>query len=193
MSFDTLTASFFPGSDRDQFYVQVKLSDGRSIYDTRDLALAIDEKLRNEPLIRRVDWTIGESPPPFFYNMYRTRESQPSWAEALVLTSDEKRTDDLIRRLQVEMDREFPAARVLVRGIYQGPPVMAPLEVEVYGPDLAVLQELGEQFRRRLDQIPQVTHTNTDFVGGAPKLVFQLQEEKRQPAGAGWRGDTRGD
>ena len=178
LSFDTLTASFFPGSDRDQFYVQVKLSDGRSIYDTRDLALAIDEKLRNEPLIRRVDWTIGESPPPFFYNMYRTRESQPSWAEALVLTSDEKRTDDLIRRLQVEMDREFPAARVLVRGIYQGPPVMAPLEVEVYGPDLAVLQELGEQFRRRLDQIPQVTHTNTDFVGGAPKLVFQLQEEK---------------
>jgi len=178
LSFDTLTASFFPGSDRDQLYVQVKLSDGRSIYDTRDLALAIDEKLRNEPLIRRVDWTIGESPPPFFYNMYRARESLPSWAEALVLTSDEKRTDDLIRRLQVEMDREFPAARVLVRGIYQGPPVLAPLEVEVYGPDLVVLQELGEKFRRRLDQIPQVTHTNTDFVGGAPKLVFQLQEEK---------------
>jgi multidrug efflux pump subunit AcrB len=178
LSFSTLTASFFPGSDRDQFYVQVKLSDGRSIYDTRELALAIDQKLRSEPLVRRVDWTIGESPPPFFYNMYRTKESIPSWAEALVFTRDEKKTDDLIRRLQKELDREFPAARAIVRGIYQGPPVEAPLEVEVYGPDLAVLQELGEQFRRRLDQIPQVTHTNTDFVGGAPKLVFKLQEEK---------------
>ena len=55
---------------------------------------------------------------------------------------------------------------------------MAPLEVEIYGSNLAILQDLGEQFRQRLDQIPQVTHTSTDLIGGAPKLVFQLQEEK---------------
>ncbi|MDH3995311.1 MAG: efflux RND transporter permease subunit, partial [Gammaproteobacteria bacterium] len=178
LSFGTLTAQFFPGTDRDQLYIQVKLADGRSIYDAHAMVQKIDEKLRAEPMIRRVDWTLGESPPAFYYNMYRTKEGIPTWAEALVLTRDEKQTDALIRRLQQDLDREFPAAKIIVRGIYQGPPVFAPLEVEIYGSNLSILQDLGEQFRLRLDQIPQVTHTSTDFIGGAPKIVFQLQEEK---------------
>ena len=59
-------------------------------------------------LIRRVDWTIGESAPAFYYNMYRFKEGIPSWGEALVLTRDENQTDELIRELQTELDREFP-------------------------------------------------------------------------------------
>ncbi len=176
--FPTLTASFFPGTDRDQMYIQVKLADGRSIYDTRAVVQKLDEKLRDDPLIRRVDWTLGESPPAFYYNMYRSRESIPSWAEALVLTRDKDQTNELIRRLQVELDRGFPEAQIVVRGIDQGPPVMAPLEVEIFGPNLDVLQRLGEQFRLRLDTIPQVTHTTVDLIGGAPKLLFELEEEK---------------
>lgn len=178
LSFPTLTAQFFPGTDRDQLYVQVKLADGRSIYDTASLAEKMDERLRAEPLVRRVDWSIGESAPAFYYNMYRSRENIPSWAEALVLTRDARRTDDLIRRLQVEFDRDFPEARIIVRGIDQGPPVTAPLEIEIFGPNLAVLQELGEKFRQRIASVPAVTHTTADLSGGAPKLVFHLQEEK---------------
>jgi multidrug efflux pump subunit AcrB len=136
LAFPTLTAQFFPGSDRDQMYIQVKLADGRSIYDTEQLVKSLDEKLRNEPLIRRVDWSIGENAPSFFFNMFRSRQGIPSWAEALVLTRDENRTDELIRRLQDEVDREYPQARIIVRGIIQGPPVTAPLEVEVRGPNL---------------------------------------------------------
>ena len=178
LAFPTLTAQFFPGTDRDQFYIQVKAADGRSIYDTAATVKRMDEKLRSDPLIRRVDWSIGESAPAFYYNMYRFKEGIPSWAEALVLTHDENRTDDLIRQLQLELDREYPDAQIIVRGIDQGPPVIAPLEIEVTGPNLPVLRELGEEFRRRLDKIPYVTHTSNGLAGGAPKLVFELQEEK---------------
>ncbi|TXS92947.1 efflux RND transporter permease subunit [Parahaliea maris] len=183
LAFSSLTAQFFPGTDRDQMYVQVKLPDGRSIYDTQALVERLDAKLRGEPLVRRVDWTLGESPPAFYYNMYRNREGIPSWAEALVLTRDENRTDDLIRRLQREVDREFPEARVIVRGIDQGPPVMAPLEVEIYGPNLERLRELGEQFRQRMEAVADVTHTNASLSGGAPKLVFELDEGRTRLAG----------
>jgi len=182
LAFPTLTAQFFPGTDRDQMYIQVKLADGRSIYDTEALVHRLDQRLRNDPLIRRVDWTLGESPPAFYYNMYRMREGIPSWAEALVLTRDQRQTDELIRRLQVELDATYPEARIVVRGIDQGPPVTAPLEVEIYGPNLDELQRLGEQFRLRMERLPQVTHTSVDLIGGAPKLVFQLDEEKMRLA-----------
>ncbi len=178
LSFPTLTAQFFPGTDRDQMYLQVKLADGRSIYDTLELVNEIDARLRADPMVRRVDWSLGESAPAFYYNMYRFREGIPSWAEALVMTRDEKRTDELIRSLQLELDRTFPEARIIVRGIYQGPPVSAPLEIEIHGPNLSVLQELGEQFRQRMDRVPYVIHSNTDLIGGAPKVVFHLDEER---------------
>ncbi|MEQ9463631.1 MAG: efflux RND transporter permease subunit, partial [Haliea sp.] len=183
LSFSTLTAQFFPGTDRDQMYLQVKLPDGRSIDDTAALVKQLDEQLRGDPLVRRVDWTIGESAPAFYYNMFRTRERIPSWAEALVLTTDPKQTDELIRRLQREVDRGYPEARIIVRGIDQGPPVMAPLEVEIYGDYLDVLRDLGEQFRLRLEQLPDVTHTNTSLVAGAPKLVFEADETRLRLAG----------
>ncbi|MDA8752700.1 efflux RND transporter permease subunit, partial [Halieaceae bacterium] len=178
MAFPTLTAQFFPGTDRDQLYLQVKLPDGSSIDNTLSVVRAMDEQLRGEALIRRVDWSVGESAPGFYYNMRRTNEGIPSYAEALVLTTDENRTDALIRELQARFDREFPGTRTIVRGIDQGPPVSAPLEVEVYGPNLDVLRDLGDQFRQRMEMIPDVTHTNTSLVAGAPKVVFHIDEQR---------------
>ncbi|MEH6589112.1 MAG: efflux RND transporter permease subunit [Halioglobus sp.] len=177
-AFGTLTAQFFPSADRDQLYVQVKLPDGRSIYDTHALALEIDQHIRAHPMVRRVDWTLGESPPAFYYNMLRSHEGEPSWAEALVLTHDKDQTDDLIRQLQGEMDRQYPQARIVVRGIDQGPPVNAPVEVEIFGPNLEVLRALGEEFRLRMERIANVTHTNTSLVAGAPKVVFTIDQNK---------------
>jgi multidrug efflux pump subunit AcrB len=178
LGFNTLTKEFFPGTDRDQLFVQVELAGGRSIYETRELAERVDAMLRAQPLIRRVDWTLGESPPPFFYNLFRNKDGIPTWAEALVLTRDKDKTDDLVRRLQGEVDREFPEARIIARGIDMGPPVVTPIEVEIYGPDLGVLKDLGDRFRQRLEAVPQITHTAVDAGRGAPKLVFALDEDK---------------
>ncbi|MEH6570510.1 MAG: efflux RND transporter permease subunit [Halioglobus sp.] len=183
IAFPTLTAQFFPGTDRDQMYIQVKLPDGRSIYDTHELVKRLDDRLREEPLIRRVDWTIGESAPAFYYNMYRSREGIASWAEALILTTDENQTDQLIRDLQLELNTLFPEARVIVRGMDQGPPVFAPLEIELYGPNLTVLKTLGEQFRSRLERLPDVTQTAASLSSGAPKMVFKLDQDKLRLSG----------
>ncbi len=178
LAFPTLTAQFFPGTDRDQFYLQVKLPDGRSIEDSLSVAMGMDQVLREYELVRRVDWMVGENAPDFYYNMMGSKEGIPSMAEALVLTTDENQTDDLIRELQGRLDREFPEARTIVRGIDQGPPVSAPLEIELYGPSLDVLRELGEEFRLRMESVPTVTHTTTSLVAGAPKVVFKLDEDK---------------
>lgn len=183
LAFPTLTAQFFPGTDRDQMVLQVTLPPGRSIYDTQRLVGELDERLRREPLVRRIDWTLGESPPQFYYNLVRTREGLPGFAQAMVLTHDENQTDDLIRRLQKALNAEFPEARIVVLGIDQGPPIAAPLEIEVYGENLEVLRELGEQFRLRMERVHDVTHSNTSLLAGAPKLVFELDEQRVRMAG----------
>ena len=45
----------------------------------------------------------------------------------------------------------------MIRQLEQGPPFSAPVEMRIYGPNLKRLQELGEQARSLLVQIPKVT------------------------------------
>ena len=99
------------------------------------------------------------------------------------MTQSAAGTDELIRRLQVELDQRYPQARILVRGIDQGPPVDAPIEIEISGPQLQQLRAIGEQYRLRMESLGSVTHTNTSLVSGAPKLVFELDESRLRLAG----------
>ena len=179
----TLTNQFFPGTDRDQFYLQITLPDNAAIEDSLSLAHAIDEDLRAEPLVRRVDWSIGESAPAFYYNMRSNKQGIAGWMEALVLTRDEEHTDTLIRRLQKRFDERYRQAQIIVRGIDQGPPVAAPLEVLIIGPNIAELKRLGALFRQRLGSIADVTHTQMSMKTGAPKVMFDLHEDKLRRVG----------
>ena len=183
LSAGSLTNQFFPGTDRDQLYLQVTLPESASIEDTLALARQVDDDLARESLIRRVDWTVGESAPAFYYNLRSSKKARPAWAEALILTNDENATDELIIRLQRELDLHYPYAQIIVRGIDQGPPVEAPIELTVTGPNVDILQQLGEQFRQRMDSLPDITHTKVSMEAGPPKLVFDLDEEKLRRAG----------
>jgi len=183
LSFPTLTAQFFPGVDRDQFYVQVALPGGVTIAETQRLALEIDARVRAHGDVRAVTWVVGESAPSFYYNMQMNRDGVPGFAEALVTTTSPEATERLIPALQAELDRRWPGAQILVRGLVQGPPVSAPVELRLVGPDLETLRRLGEDYRQVMAAAPSVTHTRADLLGGEPKLVFTLDEEKVRLAG----------
>ena len=182
-AFPTLTAQFFPGVDRDQFYIQVTLPSGTAITETERVALAIDEKVRNLDDIAQMNWVIGESAPPFYYNIAGGRDGVPGFAEALVTSVSPEATERLIPALQVQLDNAFPQAQILVRGLVQGPPVDAPLEMRLVGADLEVLRQLGSEIRAIMTEVPEIDHTRADLIGAEPKLTFQLDEDKVRQAG----------
>lgn len=183
LAFPTLTAQFFPEVDRDQFHIQIELPDGSALARTEAVALAADRILRDDPLIRSVQWVVGRSAPAFYYNMLDNRDADPTFAEALVTTASEEATEQVIPRLQTALDAALPEARVLVRALKQGPPVDAPIELRLVGPSLETLRSLGERARRMMSEVPTITHSRADLSGGAPKLVFELDEDKVRLAG----------
>jgi len=182
-AFPTLTAQFFPGVDRDQFYVQVFLPQGSAVTRSEATALAMDPVIREQQGVRSVHWVVGESAPAFYYNMKMNQDGAARFAEALVTTASPETTEAVIPALQDQLDRRFPEAQVLVRGLVQGPPVDAPVELKVVGPDLSTLRALGAEIRRRMARTPGILHTAETLPGGAPKLVFDLDEDKVRLAG----------
>ncbi len=182
-AFPTLTPQFFPLVDRDQFYVQVRLADGASIRRTEAIASEVDEIMKHHDGIETIDWVIGESAPAFYYNMVANQDGVAAFAEALVTTVSEDATNALIPILQNDLDRQVPEAQIIVRDLVQGPPVDAPVEMRLVGPDLSELRRLGEAARTLMASVPEVTHTKASLLGGAPKLVFELDEDKVRLAG----------
>lgn len=182
-AFPTLTAQFFPGNERDQMYVQVRLPEGTSIERTQRVTKEVDQILRSKDTIKHIQWVIGENAPPFYYNLLRNQDGVPYFSEALITTTSDQATVDLLAPLQKEMDEKFPEAEVLVRYLVQGPPVNAPVEIRLVGPGLETLRAKGEELRAIMSRVPEITHHRADMEGGPPKLLFALDEAKVRLAG----------
>ena len=179
----TLTEQFFPPADRNQFQIQLTLPSQSSLGYTTQIAQAAREKLLAHSEVTDVEWFIGESAPPFYYNMLANRAGTPQYAQALVQVESAESTRDIIRQLQTELNRALPSGQFLVRQLEQGPPFEAPIELRLYGPDLAVLRELGDELRGVLADTPSVVHTTASLADALPKLAIQLDEQQARLAG----------
>lgn len=191
VSFPTLTAQFFPGVERDQFHVEVELGDGTALSETRRTVVEIDRVLRQQPEIRNVSWVMGRSAPAFYYNIVGNRDNAPGFAHALITSASPDATGRLVSKLQGELDASFPDARILVRGLVQGPPVDAPVELRFVGQDMATLRRLGDEARRIVAELDMVTVVRTSINGGAPKVSLDVDEARARLLGLDLGGIAR--
>ncbi|MEO0371314.1 MAG: efflux RND transporter permease subunit [Pseudomonadota bacterium] len=182
-SMPTLTAQFFPGVDRNQFHIEVDMPTGTAINATQDLAARIDDTLRGQDGITQVDWVIGRSAPAFYYNVIGDRDQAPGFAQALVTTTSPEATDLLVPALQRSLTVDYPEARILVRGLVQGPPVDAPVELRLVGPDTATLRALGDEARAIIADQDLVTVVRSTVSGGAPEVSLTVDEAKARLLG----------
>ncbi|WP_415921761.1 efflux RND transporter permease subunit [Tateyamaria sp. SN6-1] len=182
-SFPTLTAQFFPGVDRDQFYLEVDMPPGTGIETTQATALAMDAILRADAGVNSVYWTIGKSGPAFYYNITGGRSREPAFAQAMITTATDADAARLVATLQEDFGTRFPQAQVVVRGIVQGPPVAAPVELRIVGQDLDLLRSLGDQVRAEVANLDLVTSVRSGVNGGAPQIRYDIDETEARLLG----------
>lgn len=182
-AFPTLTAQFFPGVDRNQFYVEIDMPGGASIDKTMATVRQIDATLRAEPDLKSVYWTVGESGPAFYYNIVGNRSQEPGFAQAMITTNTDAGAKRMVSELQERFDIDYPNARIIVRDLVQGPPVDAPVEVKLKGQDIAVLRELGDEVRAVMANLDLVTQARASMSGGIPQIRFQIDEVKARLLG----------
>ncbi|MDT0595571.1 efflux RND transporter permease subunit [Glaciecola petra] len=176
---------FFPSADRDQFEVYLFTPAGSSIKNTRTLTLQADEYIRAKDGVEQVTWLIGASTPSIYYNQIMTRENNPNFANAVITADSVESADSLIFELQLELQDAFPNSKIIVRKFSQGPPIAAPIEVDIFGPDLQILDELGQQVNLAMSKIPGITQSLSSVSTGEPELVVDLSEDQSYLSGLG--------
>ncbi|MEM9968531.1 MAG: efflux RND transporter permease subunit [Pseudomonadota bacterium] len=182
-AFPTLTAQFFPGVERNQFYIEVDMPSGAAISETARTVAQMDEIIRNDDGIRNVYWTVGRSGPAFYYNIVGNRSQEPGFAQAMVTTQTDADAARLVGSLQAAFDSRFPEAQIIVRGLVQGPPVDAPVEITIKGQDIPTLRRLGDEVRAIMADLELVTQARAGVNGGAPQVRFEIDEVKARLLG----------
>ena len=178
-----LTAQFFPGVDRDQFTIEIDLAPGSALNATRGVVARLDRALAETRGIESVTWVLGRSAPAFYYNISTGRDGAPGFAHALIRTASPAATETILRDLQRRLPTLAPEAQVLVRGLVQGPPVEAPVELRIVGQDIAVLRQEGARLRRLMSEQDVVTLARASITEGAPKVVFDVDEAEARRLG----------
>jgi multidrug efflux pump subunit AcrB len=178
-----LTPQFFPGVDRDQFHIEVDLPPGTSLHDTLATIRAMDVTLAATDGVRDITWVAGRSAPAFYYNMVGARDQDPAHAQALIKTDSPAATARLLNVLQQSLPPAFPQAQVLIRGLVQGPPVDAPVELRIVGQELGVLRAAGDDLRARLAALPEVVLARASVAGGTPQLTLDIDEPRARLLG----------
>ncbi len=183
-----LKEQFFPPADRDQFYLEVELQPQATMAQTEALARQIDEALAGRQRVEHTAWFLGESAPPFYYNLISRRKNNPNYGQAIVTLDSNRDSLGMIRELQTELDEAFPSARILVRQLEQGPPFDAPVEIRIFGSDIDRLKEYGEELRTIATTIPHVLHSRTML--GDTRQVATLTVNGQE---ANWAGLSEAD
>ncbi len=179
----TLTAQFFPGVERNQFYIEVSMPPGTAIAETTRVTQEMDSVIRGDEGLQSIYWSVGTSGPAFYYNIVGGRSQEPGFAQAMITTRTDADAARLVASLQEDFDRDFAEAQVIVRGLVQGPPVDAPVEINIQGQDIATLRALGDEVRAIMSDLDLVTQARSGVNGGAPQVRFEIDEDKARLLG----------
>jgi len=146
--------SLFPTADIPQFRVRIEAPDGASLAETDRALRFVEQKLAETPGIKWWFSNLGQENPRIYYNVL-SRQSSANIAEvfAEVENHDPVGTERLLDGLRVAF-AEYPAARIAIHQFENGPPIAAPIEIRVIGPDVETLHVLAGDVERLIAGVP---------------------------------------
>lgn len=179
-----LPQQFFPQTERDQFQISLALTSESDLSDTQAVTRRASDLILQHPGVKSVTWVLGEPSPRVYYNAFNNTRGVEGIASGWVQLDGNLRTRKIVEDVQRQLRAEFPNARILALPFEQGPPADAPIELVLRGPDLDVLNQLGEEVRTVLIQTPGITYTLSSLELGAPTLQLQANESATNLAGS---------
>ena len=149
--------SLFPTAGIPQFLVQVETPEGTSLGATDIIVREIEARLAPWRFIRSVQTNVGRGNPQVYYNTPQENQ-RANYAEILATlerfeAQQSPRDLDAVRRCL----ESIPGATITVREFENGPPIAAPIEVRIFGDNLAGLARLAAEVETLLHDLPGTT------------------------------------
>jgi len=182
----SVTVKLLPFDNKSELAVVVDLPEGATLEDTERTLFAIAGVARQLPEIRAIE-TYAGTPAPFNFNglvrHYYSREL-PELGELnldLAPRDDRKRSShaialDLRVRLKTIVLPAGTVARVVE--VPPGPPVLATLLAEVYGPSSTNRRAVAAELKKIFASVPYIVDTDDSIGEPRPRLRISIDQDR---------------
>jgi len=180
-----------PYDNKSEFQVIVDMPEGTTLESTAAAAKALAAAVRTLPEVTDTQIYVGTSGPINFNGLVRHYFMRQGANVAdiqvnLVGKHDRKtQSHDLskqVRDLLVPIAKQHDA-NIKVAEVPPGPPVLATMVAEIYGPDPQRQLEVAQQVRAVFEATPGIVDVDWIVEAPQPKVIFAVDREKAAVAG----------
>jgi multidrug efflux pump subunit AcrB len=182
--FGVIGFSLFPASEKPQFLINITAPSQSNLQYTNRVAREIESVLKKESAVKYFATNVGRGNPRIYYNVIPENE-HTDFAEIFVQLDEHTNPDDklaLIEKLR-KLWTPYPGAKVEVKNFEQGPPVVAPVEVRLFGDDLDTLRALAGKAESVLQRTPGTMYVDNPVSLLKSDIRVAIQQEKAQLLG----------
>ena len=175
-----------PFDNKSEFQVVVDMPEGTPLEQTLAVEQEIGAYLHTHPEVLNYQIYAGTSGPYNFNGLvrhyYLRRGPNQGDIQVNLRAVDERKrqSHEIAKEVRgpIQAIAKKWNARVKVAEVPPGPPVIATLVAEVYGPDYSRQIDVARQIRTIFDETPGVVDVDWYVAADQPKLDFQVQQDK---------------
>ncbi|PIQ67238.1 hypothetical protein CO173_03005 [Candidatus Uhrbacteria bacterium CG_4_9_14_3_um_filter_41_35] len=163
-----LKVDMFPSSDTERVYIDFSLPQGTALFATEKTMTEVEKYLHNKSEIKSYLISSGAGS--------SLGGGTGSNIGSVNINLTEERRDS--RKITAEIEREItslvPEATISVAQLSSGPPSGAPVEISIAGQDLQTLEQIAEEFKKIITEIPGTKSVTTSVVNTSGEFVYTI-------------------
>ena len=183
---EAVTVKLLPFDNKSELQVVLNLPEGSSLEDTERSLFAAADIARGLPEVRSVQAYAGTAAPFNFNGLvrhYYMRQS-PEFGDLQINLADKTERDRSSHSIALDLRQRLRAlalpegSTLQVVEVPPGPPVLATLLAEIYGPDAATRRAVAEQVKALFRSIPFVVDVGDSYGRPRPRLRVAIDQDQ---------------
>ena len=184
----TVTVKLLPFDNKSEFQVVVDLPEGATLERTERVLMDAADRLAALPEATSIQLYGGTAAPFNFNGLVRHYylRNRPELGDLQVNLEAKHHRDRSSHEIALEArallaDIDMPeGTAVRVAEIPPGPPVLATLLAEIYGPDAETRRAVAREVRAAFESVPYIVDTDDSFGTPRPRLRISIDQESLQ-------------
>jgi len=182
--FGVIGFGLFPSSEKPQFIINTITPLQTNLERTDSVATVVDEVVSKIPEVSYFATNVGKGNPRVYYNVVQENE-RTDFAQTFVQLEENTSPERKLEIINEFRDtfRQFPGAKIEVKNFEQGPPVVAPVEVRLFGDNLDTLRSIAAQVEKLLKQTEGTIYVNNPVANLKSDIRVVINQEKARMTG----------
>jgi multidrug efflux pump subunit AcrB len=176
--------ALFPASEKPQFVINAITPLQTNLEKTDAVARYVESVVSKIPEVSYYASNVGKGNPQVYYNVVQENE-RSDFSQLFVQLHEDTSPKDkvtIINNLRNEF-KNFPDAKIEVKNFEQGPPIVAPVEVRLFGDNLDSLRHYATKIETMLKQTEGTLYVNNPVSHLKSDIRVVINRDKARMSG----------